>query len=86
MNGDVESRDRLIGNNEFGLSRERSPNSNTLSLPARELMGVFANKVSRKTHVVHELGDVTVKVCSLTNTMQQQRLGERIVNCHAWVQ
>ena len=67
---DVESRDWLIGNNELGTGRERSANGNALSLTARELMGLLANKISGQPHVVHQLCDVLVEIGALANVVE----------------
>ena len=40
LNGDIESRDRLLPDNEVGAEHQRPRDADALALAARELMGI----------------------------------------------
>ena len=46
LNGDIESRDRLLPDNEVGAEHQRPRDADALALAARELMGIVVPLVS----------------------------------------
>ena len=67
LDSDIECGYRLVCDDELGLGRECPANSDSLSLSAGKLMGVFSDECSGETNVIHEGGDCCVEIFSVTN-------------------
>src|SRR5436190_315748 len=73
---DVESRDRLIGDDEARIDGERTGNAKTLTLAAGKFMWVFAHRVYAQSDARVELGDPMFHFPSFGNV----EIGERFAD------
>jgi len=56
LNRDVERRDRLVADDQFGLGRERPGDADALALTAGELVRITIAVLRIQTHPGHQLG------------------------------
>ena len=57
LHGDVERRDELVGDQAFGLDRERPRDADPLALPAGEFVRTAVGRVGGKPHEIEQLDD-----------------------------
>ena len=55
LDGDIECRDALVANHQFGLKHQSPGDADTLTLTTRELMGIATVPISLKTDLLHQL-------------------------------
>ena len=57
LHGDVERRDRLVGDDELGLDRERAGDADPLPLAAAELVRAPVGELGREADALEQVGD-----------------------------
>ena len=57
LNGDVEGRDSLVANNQFGLEGEGPGNGDALALAAGELVWIAARMIGVEPDLLQQIGD-----------------------------
>ena len=89
LNGHVQSGNRLITYDEFGLQCQCTGNSDTLSSSAVQLMGVGVGQTLCQTHQIHQLMNSFPKSFLIllgVNLLNQQGLHNRLADSHSRVQ
>ena len=87
LNRNVQSRNRLVTDNNFWLKHNSASNTNTLALTARELMRVAVLELKVKANFLHNLfnASVALRLC-LIGACNINRLANDIHDRHARVQ
>ena len=80
---DVERRDRLVGDDEVGLQRERAGDADALALAAGEGVRVAVLGVARQADDAEELADLVARLVGLPDqAVDDQRLGDDVEDLH----
>ena len=73
--GDVQSRDGLVGHDELRLHDQRTGDADTLTLAARELVGEAGGELRQQADLVQSVHDLFVQVILvLVQVVVQQTL------------
>ena len=86
---DTSSADRLVAHNEFGVERQGAGNSDPLSPPAVQLMGVGVDQAAGQAHHIHHFQHFFLDLVLFlggVHTLDQQRRGDGLGDCHPRVQ
>ena len=79
LDRDVERRDRLVGDDQLRIERERAGEADPLALAARELVRVELGRLRREPDLVEQLGDPGVALAGraeLWTTSGSRRIAE----------
>ena len=90
LNGDVQSGDALVCNDQLGIHNQRSRNSDTLTLSAGKLMGITRGVFRRESDLLKKLADQLCPFLTARDTMMNIKpftddvfdLFSRIQTCH----
>ena len=86
LDGNVERRNRLVGDDEFRVERERSGEADTLPLTARELVRIQLGRAGGETDLAEELDDTFVLRTTVTDPLDDERLPDDRLDAHARVE
>ena len=86
LDGDVERRHRLVGDQQARRDAERPRQADPLALPARELVRVAVAKLGAQADRVEELDDAPVERRPAGEPVQPQRLADDLAARHPRVQ
>src|SRR5579862_812948 len=83
LNGHIERGDRLIGNDELGIQRQRPRDTDTLPLAAAKLMRVAIEDVWTHTHNLQEIADTRVNLVATALMKVLQGFRDHVANREA---
>ena len=87
LDTDVEGRDRLVADDQFGLARQGTGDADPLALPARELVRIAVGVARVEADEREQLADpVRSPRLAFAQAVQSDRLTERIADAHARIQ
>ena len=89
LNGHVQSRNRLVADDEFGVQRQGPGNADPLATATVQLMRVGVNQPVGKAHHIHDLIDLLVNtrlVLVAENLLHQQGSRDGLADRHAGIQ
>ena len=87
LNRNVQSRNRLVADNNFWLKHNSASNTNTLALTARKLMRVAVLELKVKANFLHNLFNASITLClCLIGACNINRLTNDIHDRHTRVQ
>ncbi|MNF68235.1 hypothetical protein D3C84_500870 [compost metagenome] len=87
LDGDIQRRDRLVADDHLGLQDQRPGDADALALAAGELMGVAVHQVGQKPHLGHHGPHLLLHLLPGESGVEgDERLGDDVADCHAWVQ
>ena len=87
LHRDVERRDRLVGDEELGLERERARDADALALAARELPRVGVERARAQADELEQLrGSARRRSLRGTISVHAQELAEHLAHGHARVE
>ena len=82
----VERGDRLVGDEQVGLERERPRDADPLPLPAGELPGVGIQRAGAEPHQLEQLAAAGVDPIRRNHLVKDQELAERLPYRHPGVE
>src|SRR5690606_27975353 len=85
LDGDVQSRHRLIANDKFGAQSDSSCDDNPLALPAGKLMGVFLQTSRGQPDHLQELPGLLL-LLSRMELMNPKGLCQNVANFHSAIE
>ena len=87
LDGHIQCRQRLVGNDKFWLYGQRTCHTNTLALPPREFMRITARVFGPQAHQRQQLGDALVASClAFGEAMYMQSLAQNVLDAHLGVE
>ena len=86
LDGDVEGRDRLVGNDEARVEDERAGDADALALAARELVRIAVDEVGIEPDHAHHLLHPLLRRLAAGDPEVAERLGDDVAHRHARVQ
>ena len=87
LNGYVQSRYRFIADDEVRIDRQRARNTDTLSLAARELMGISGCMFGVEADVIHQFQDLLPSLLlRLIHVVDVQRFSDDVRDSHSGIQ
>ena len=86
LDGHIESRYRLVADDETRLQREGASDADALALPAGELMRITCGGRARQAHQIQHLEDRALPRDAITDAMNDVGLGDRIADRHPWIE
>jgi len=86
LDGDIQRRDGLVGDDQLRPQGQRPGNPDPLPLAAAELVGVAAHLLPREPHLFHEPGRLLVALPSGRDAVNQQRLPDGAAGAAARVE
>src|SRR5262245_31087487 len=87
LNRDVERRDRLVGDDEVGIDRERAGEPDPLALAARELVRVPSRGVGRQANRLQQLADSRARLPPAgPDSVRPERLADDPPDAVAWIE
>ncbi len=86
LDRDVERRERLVGDDELGLDRERPGDGDALALPAGELMGIAVERIDRQPDLLHQRPRFRRARGGAADPMNGQRLDDDARDRHARIE
>src|SRR6266571_3213644 len=86
LNRNVQSRDRLIANDEVRLNREGPRDPDALPLPAAELVWIPVGEIGVQPTGPQQLLDALQSFLAACKLMDIERLADNLTNGHARVQ
>src|SRR5690606_29863608 len=86
LNGHVQRRDRLIGDDQFRMPNQRPTNRHPLALPARKLMGKARGELFVEANVLEDDAYPLGALRAAQAGHMPQGFGEDVSNPGAWVQ
>ena len=86
LDGDVESRDRLVPGDEVGAEHQRPRDADALALAARELMGIVVDLLRAKSHPLEDRGDPLSFFAAGGEPVDRQWLPHDVARAHAGVE
>src|SRR5581483_11505311 len=86
LHRDVQRRDRLVGDDQPRLERERAGDADALALAAGEGVREAAHELGPQSDQAQELGDPLDPLSSAADPVDQERLADDLQERHAWVQ
>src|SRR5829696_649219 len=86
LHRDIERRDGLVGDDDVGIDRERLGDAEALTLPARELMRVFAHRLRAQADASEQLRDTLVLLPTAREPEVLQRFADDRAGREAWVE
>src|SRR5260221_275814 len=86
LDGDVEGRDRLVGDDELRLDREGAGDADALPLTTGELVRIAVREVWVETDDLQELLHALGLRLAAREVMHLERLADDVADGHAWVQ
>jgi hypothetical protein len=85
LHGDVERRNRLVGNEQIRLERKRPRDRDALALSAGKLVRLGAEGFRSEPDEGNELAAAILDAVARHEDMDAQKLGERLAHRHPWV-
>src|SRR5262249_39274093 len=85
LHGNVQRRDRLIGNDELGLDRECTGNADALALSTGELVRVTQERVWIEPDQANEFARF-IASHGARCTVEDQPLGDDVSDAPAWIE
>src|SRR5918996_2231816 len=86
LNRYVQRRGGLVEHDDGGVGDERSGDSDTLALAARELVGVASRVLALEAAELEDFGDPLTCLVAARDVVDLERLGHRRADCPARVQ
>ena len=86
LDRDVERRDRLVGDDEVGVERERAREPDPLPLAAGELVGVAPRGVLRQADGAQELSDAAGRFLPVGEPVGAQWLADDAADAVPWIE
>ena len=87
LDGDVERRDRLVADDQFGFGGERPGDADALALAAGEFVRPAAQRVARQAHGVHQRRHLRVEFGGRFGEAEiADRLGQDVAHAHARIE
>ena len=85
LNRYVKCRDRLVGDDHIGAHDNRTRNTDSLTLTARELVRITTCVLAYKTNELKDLVNLLLKVLLVLDSVDNESLGDDLLNCHTGV-
>ncbi|MNP21772.1 hypothetical protein D3C76_1144050 [compost metagenome] len=79
-NGDIQRRDRLVGNHHLRIQRQRAGNADPLPLTAGKFMGIAPGVLRLEAHALQQPRHPPLGSVALQQVMYPQRLHNRIAH------
>ena len=86
LNGNVQCRDRLIADHHLRIDAQCTGNANTLTLTARELMGIAIHVLPAHIDRFQQIADDFALLLLVLDTVMAQRISKRLENRKGWIQ
>ena len=86
LDGNVESADRFVRDNELRLDRERAGDGDALALAAGEFVGILFDEPRCEPDLLHQFAHAPRQLAGGNLLVRLNRLGQRVVNGHARIQ
>ena len=86
LHGDVERRDRFVGDDHGGLDRERAGDTDALALAAGEGVRVAGRGLGRQVDEFEQFSDAGGDDGGRHDGVDAQRFGQRVANSHAGIE
>ena len=85
LNRDIESRNRLIANDELRFHCHSARNANPLALPAGKLVGITINHVRRQSHFLQPMRS-HIRSIPFEQSMLDKPFRQNLLHCQSWIQ
>ena len=87
LNRNIQRGDRLVTDDQFGVEHQRAGDTDTLPLPARELVRIPPGMLRRQADTLEHGKNLIVHILAgLADVVRLERLGDDIMHRHAGVQ
>ena len=86
LDRDVERGDRLVGDDQLGLQRERAGDADALALAARELVRIIAHLRPAQSDALEQRGHARGPVAAAGDAVHAQRLADDVARRHARIE
>ena len=86
LHRDVQGRDRLVGDHQAGLERERAGDADALALAAAEGMGEPPHVLGPEPDAAQEIGHALLALAPAPHAVDQQRLADEVEQRHAGIE
>ena len=86
LNGNIQSGNRLVADNQLGLQRKSAGNADTLTLTAGELMRIAVDVLGVQSNDVEKLADALNALLLGTHAMNGHGLGDNLSDGHTRVE
>src|SRR5579885_2745541 len=86
LDRDIEGADRLIGDQQSRLRRQRPRDTDALALAAREIGRIPGRRGGRQSDHLEELGDARLDGGGRYQAMDAQHLGQRVAHRQARIE
>ena len=84
--GDVKSRDRLVGDDEGGAEGEGPGQADALALAAGELVRIAVHRPGAEADLFEQLLDALTPFLAVADAVDGEGLGEDLVDAHARIE
>src|SRR5690242_16325197 len=83
LDGNIERRDWLVGNNEIRINRQRTRDPNALALPAGEFMWIALDEAPAQADRFHQVLHAALPLPAPSETESFDRLADDLAHRHA---